>query len=117
MSAGRTGGGPDLRWPGRFGGDSPVAVEVLRRLPTGRPRVSAAGGTQAQGAAGLLPQWCERRYPAGCITPEGWAGLDCLGPDIGDGTLRLTTRQGVQYHAVAKADLVDLVGEINPPLG
>lgn len=50
--------------------------------------------------------------PGGVITPEGWAALDALA-DVGDGTLRLTTRQGVQYHLVPKGNLVDLVSEIN----
>ncbi|MBK6438089.1 MAG: sulfite reductase [Candidatus Microthrix sp.] len=50
--------------------------------------------------------------PGGVISAEGWAALDALA-DIGDGTLRLTTRQGVQYHLVPKGNLVDLVSEIN----
>ncbi len=50
--------------------------------------------------------------PGGVISTEGWTALDALA-DIGDGTLRLTTRQGVQYHLVPKGNLVDLVSEIN----
>lgn len=50
--------------------------------------------------------------PGGVISPHGWAALDALA-DVGDGTLRLTTRQGVQYHLVPKGELVDLVSEVN----
>ena len=50
--------------------------------------------------------------PGGVISPHGWAALDALA-DVGDGTLRLTTRQGVQYHLVPQGEPVDLVSEVN----
>ncbi len=51
--------------------------------------------------------------PGGVLTPGQWAEIDRLADDVGDGTLRLTTRQGVQYHFVTKRDLGDLIEALN----
>ncbi|MEO6125656.1 MAG: NADPH-dependent assimilatory sulfite reductase hemoprotein subunit [Ilumatobacteraceae bacterium] len=53
--------------------------------------------------------------PGGRITPTQWLALDRVA-DLGDGTLRLTTRQGVQFHVVLKDNLHQLVHEINASL-
>jgi sulfite reductase (ferredoxin) len=53
--------------------------------------------------------------PGGVVSPEQWTALDDLA-DLTDGTLRLTTRQGVQYHVVHKSELHELVGGINRSL-
>jgi sulfite reductase (ferredoxin) len=50
--------------------------------------------------------------PGGVISPDQWRSLDALA-DLGDGSLRLTTRQGVQYHVVHQGDLHDVVAGIN----
>jgi sulfite reductase (ferredoxin) len=50
--------------------------------------------------------------PGGRITPEQWLALDRLAA-FADGSLRLTTRQGVQYHVTPKGSLHDLVAGIN----
>jgi sulfite reductase (ferredoxin) len=50
--------------------------------------------------------------PGGRLTPEQWLALDVLAERT-DGTLRLTTRQGVQLHFVHKPDLQGIVHEIN----
>ena len=50
--------------------------------------------------------------PGGVITAEQWLALDRLA-DIADGTMRLTTRQGVQFHFVHKGELRSLVNGIN----
>ncbi|MCU0259553.1 MAG: NADPH-dependent assimilatory sulfite reductase hemoprotein subunit [Ilumatobacteraceae bacterium] len=50
--------------------------------------------------------------PGGVISPDQWRSLDALA-DLGDGSLRLTTRQGVQYHVVHQGDLRELVAGIN----
>jgi sulfite reductase (ferredoxin) len=54
--------------------------------------------------------------PGGVLSPGQWRAIDDLADRVGDGTLRLTTRQGVQYHFVHKGDLRDLVGELNRSL-
>ena len=50
--------------------------------------------------------------PGGRLTPEQWLALDRLAERT-DGTLRLTTRQGVQLHFVHKPDLQSIVNRIN----
>lgn len=49
--------------------------------------------------------------PRGRLTARQWLALDRLA-DTTDGTLRLTTRQGVQLHFVHKPDLQGVVNEI-----
>jgi sulfite reductase (ferredoxin) len=53
--------------------------------------------------------------PGGKLTAEQWLALDRLA-DLADGTMRLTTRQGVQFHMVHKGELRQLVGSINRAL-
>ena len=43
--------------------------------------------------------------PGGRLTPEQWLALDRVSGDIADGTIRLTTRQAVQFHGVLKEGL------------
>jgi sulfite reductase (NADPH) hemoprotein beta-component len=45
------------------------------------------------------------RIPAGVLTPKQWLGLDAIADERGNGTLRLTTRQTVQFHGVIKSNL------------
>jgi sulfite reductase (ferredoxin) len=53
--------------------------------------------------------------PGGELTAEQWQALDRLA-DLADGTMRLTTRQGVQFHVVNKGELRELVHGINAAL-
>ncbi len=53
--------------------------------------------------------------PGGAITNEQWLALDRVAA-LADNKLRLTTRQGVQYHVVHKGELHKLVGGINSSL-
>ncbi len=50
--------------------------------------------------------------PGGELTADQWLALDRLA-DLTDGTMRLTTRQGVQFHFVHKGSLRKLVNGIN----
>ncbi len=50
--------------------------------------------------------------PGGVITPAQWLALDQVS-ELADGTMRLTTRQGVQFHVVRKDNLRKLVNDIN----
>ncbi len=45
------------------------------------------------------------RMPGGVCTPTQWLALDALARKYGGGTLRLTTRQTVQFHHVRKHHL------------
>ncbi len=54
------------------------------------------------------------KVPAGGeISPEQWAALDDAAERYADGTLRLTARQGIQYHFVYGRRLRDLVRHLN----
>ena len=53
--------------------------------------------------------------PGGVISREQWLALDDVA-ELADNKLRLTTRQGVQYHVVYKDDLRRLVAGINASL-
>jgi sulfite reductase (ferredoxin) len=53
--------------------------------------------------------------PGGVISAEQWLALDRLSA-LADHKLRLTTRQGVQYHVVHKGELRELVRGINGSL-
>ena len=53
--------------------------------------------------------------PGGVISSEQWLALDRIS-ELADGTLRLTTRQGVQFHVVVKDSLHQLVHDINGAL-
>lgn len=49
------------------------------------------------------------RMPGGVCTPEQWLKLDELAQKYGGNTIRLTTRQTVQYHNVLKHQLRPLI--------
>jgi len=54
--------------------------------------------------------------PAGAVTAEQYLGLDDLADRLGNGTLRLTTRQGFQFHGVLKGGLKAAIAGINHTL-
>ena len=56
------------------------------------------------------------RIPGGDITPVQWAALDDIAETIANGTIRLTTRQAVQFHGVAKEDLRSLIRRLDAAL-
>src|SRR6516225_11890814 len=47
--------------------------------------------------------------PGGRLTAEQYLQIDRLADAVGDGTLRLTSRQDVQYHRVSKGSLRELI--------
>jgi len=53
--------------------------------------------------------------PGGVITGNQWLALDRVA-SLADNKLRLTTRQGVQFHVVHKGELAQLVSGINSSL-
>ena len=56
------------------------------------------------------------RVPGGVIQPDQWRALDRLARKVGNGTIRLTTRQAVQFHGVAKEALRELIRKIDAVL-
>ncbi|MGA7834044.1 MAG: NADPH-dependent assimilatory sulfite reductase hemoprotein subunit [Acidimicrobiales bacterium] len=51
--------------------------------------------------------------PGGRLSTEQWLGLDEIAGTVADGSIRLTTRQAVQYHGVVKGDLRDLARSLD----
>ncbi len=45
------------------------------------------------------------RIPGGRLTSAQWLALDRIADDFGNGTLRLTTRQAMQFHGIIKTNL------------
>lgn len=54
--------------------------------------------------------------PGGRLTAGQYAALDDLADRLGGGNLRITTRQGLQYHFVRKGGLAPLIRELNAHL-
>jgi sulfite reductase (ferredoxin) len=54
--------------------------------------------------------------PGGILESEQYLVMDRLSDAVGDGTLRITTRQGIQFHFVHKADLPTLIATLNDHL-
>ncbi|HEY8259316.1 MAG TPA: NADPH-dependent assimilatory sulfite reductase hemoprotein subunit [Gemmatimonadales bacterium] len=54
--------------------------------------------------------------PAGAITASQYLALEGIADQHGNGTLRVTTRQGFQFHGVLKGDLKPAIAEINQTL-
>ncbi|NOY55938.1 MAG: NADPH-dependent assimilatory sulfite reductase hemoprotein subunit [Actinobacteria bacterium] len=54
--------------------------------------------------------------PGGVLTTEQYLALDRLADQAGNGTLRLTTRQAVQFHHARKTDLATLIRTLNQRL-
>ena len=45
------------------------------------------------------------RVPGGVLTPAQWLAAEAVARDRGNGTLRLTTRQTIQFHGIIKSNL------------
>jgi sulfite reductase (NADPH) hemoprotein beta-component len=56
------------------------------------------------------------RIPGGIMTPAQWVVFDDLASTYGNNTLRITTRQSIQFHGVVMAGLGPLVKKINDAL-
>jgi sulfite reductase (ferredoxin) len=56
------------------------------------------------------------RIPGGRLTAEQYLWLDKIGGDYANGSLRVTTRQSIQFHGVVKAGLKAAMGEISAAL-
>ncbi len=53
------------------------------------------------------------KIPGGRVTAEQYLALDKLADAYGNGTLRFTSRQGIQFHGVLKSHLKDTIAGIN----
>lgn len=50
--------------------------------------------------------------PGGQLTPAQYFDLDKLADEVGDGSLRITSRGGIQYHSIAKRDVKQLISTV-----
>ncbi len=56
------------------------------------------------------------RIPGGVMTARQWCVFDDLATQCGNNTLRITTRQSIQFHGVLKGNLRPLIKRINESL-
>src|SRR5688572_4101239 len=56
------------------------------------------------------------RIPGGVMSPKQWCVFDDLATQYGNNTLRITTRQSIQFHGVVKSGLQPLIKKINESL-
>ncbi len=56
------------------------------------------------------------RIPGGIMTPAQWITFDDLATTYGNNTLRITTRQSIQFHGVVMSGLGPLIKKINDAL-
>ena len=56
------------------------------------------------------------RLPGGVCTPRQWLAIDDISRRLGNGSIRLTSRQTFQFHGILKARLKPLIQEINAAL-
>lgn len=54
--------------------------------------------------------------PGGALTASQYLVMDKLSDDVANGTLRITTRQGLQYHFTHKGELKELISTLNEHL-
>jgi len=53
------------------------------------------------------------RIPGGRLTADQYLALDAIADRHANGSLRITTREGIQFHGVVKAGLKSAIAEIN----
>src|SRR6516162_9061910 len=53
------------------------------------------------------------KLPGGALTAEQYLAHDRIAGELGNNTLRITTRQGFQLHGVLKGDLKECIRRIN----
>ncbi len=53
------------------------------------------------------------RIPGGRLTADQYLALDAIADRYANGSLRITTREGIQFHGVVKAGLRSAIAEVN----
>ncbi|HEX6368095.1 MAG TPA: NADPH-dependent assimilatory sulfite reductase hemoprotein subunit [Longimicrobium sp.] len=69
--------------------------------------------------AGLEPAYqymVRSRLPGGTMSADQYLTQDALADRYGDGTLRVTTRQGFQFYGIVKSDLRGTIHDLNEAL-
>jgi sulfite reductase beta subunit-like hemoprotein len=73
-------------------------------------------GREAAGAEKAYSFMVRVAIPAGTITADQYLGLERIADQHANGTLRVTTRQGFQFHGVLKGDLKATIAGVNHEL-
>jgi len=97
-----------------FDGES-IALLKFHGVYQGYDRDSATERKQ-RGLEKLHQLMVRVRIPAGRLTAAQYLALDALADRTGDGTLRLTTRQSIQFHGVLKRELKETIAAIDASL-
>ena len=93
---------------------SEAAKEIAKHFGVYKQRVRDASG----GKTGDYIFMVRVKNPAGGeLSPQQWDALDDAADRYANGTLRLTSREGIQFHFVKGRDLAALVRHIATPLG
>lgn len=71
---------------------------------------------KAGGAEKAYQFMVRSRIPGGVLTAEQYLAEDAIAGRYGNGTLRITTRQGIQLHGVLKGNLRATIHDINAAL-
>ncbi len=71
---------------------------------------------KAQGLEKAYQFMVRTRIPGGALTFQQYLAQDLIAERFANGTLRITTRQGLQLHGVLKGDLRSAIHEINDAL-
>ncbi|HUN53424.1 MAG TPA: NADPH-dependent assimilatory sulfite reductase hemoprotein subunit, partial [Candidatus Sulfotelmatobacter sp.] len=96
-------------------GEDDVQLIKMHGIYQGYDRDTATARKQ-QGLEKEFDFMIRAKIPAGRLTPDQYLALDALAGKYGNGNMRITTRQDIQYHGVIKRDLKTTVAEINQAL-
>lgn len=94
------------------------STSVAAALPVGPPDTPAIAGESADDARpGKAYSWMARlTLPGGRLRPEQYLALDALAARHGYDSLRLTTRQSIQFHGIARDQLRESLRAVHASL-
>ena len=84
--------------------------------PTSRTTATPGGRSRPPGSRRPTRSWCAWPSPRAPSPAEQYLELERLADEHANGTLRVTTRQGFQFHGVLKGDLKPTIAGINQAL-
>ena len=88
-----------------FGKDSVQPAEESRAVPAGRSRRARAGRTAGDKSDKSFIFMVRTKIPGGKLTSDQLLAELDLCDEVGNTTLRITSRQGLQLHGILKDDL------------
>ena len=82
-----------------------AVVEASRHVPAGQSGRACGGSRGGRSRASITVFLLRTRVPGGKLTSAQLLAELALSDEFGNGTLRITSRQGLQLHGVLKTDL------------